>query len=49
MQQKYVWDIAVQEKYTEKKRKIANEVSRMVSFGGNVKDMRLKLRQLNIL
>jgi hypothetical protein len=49
MEQKYVWDVAVQEKYSERKRKIANEISHMISFGGNVKDMRVKLRQLNIL
>jgi hypothetical protein len=49
METKYVWDIAVQEKFTLKKRKIVDEVSQMISFGGNVKDMKTKLRQLNIL
>jgi len=49
METKYVWDIAVQEKFTLKKRKIVDEVSQMISCGGDVRSMQKKLQLLNLL
>jgi len=49
METKYVWDIAVQNKYSKKKRELADQVSHMISSGGSVKEMQIKMRQLNIL
>jgi hypothetical protein len=49
MQQKYVWDIAVENNYRKKKLRIVNEVSQMVSYGGDVRNMQKKLHLLNLL
>jgi len=49
MQQKYVWDVAVENNYTKKKLKLVNEVSQTISCGGNIRNMQKKLHLLNLL
>jgi len=49
METKYVWDIAVESKYSKKKRELADQVSQMISGGGEVRDMQKKLQLLHLL
>lgn len=46
-QMKYAWDIATEFDLSKKQLKNVEEISKMISNGGYVKDIKFRMRQLN--
>jgi hypothetical protein len=49
MQQKYVWDIATSREFTKKQIRTLNQVCDVLSFGGDVKNLKVMLKELKTL
>lgn len=45
-QLKYAWDIVIERDLTSQQLKAVNEVAKMISFGGEVKEIKQKLKQV---
>jgi hypothetical protein len=45
-QLKYAWDIVIERDLTKTQLKAVNEISQMISFGGEIKEIKQKLNQI---
>lgn len=47
-QKKYVWDITIEKNFTDKEMENVNMVSKIISRGGNVRELQKAIKQIDV-
>lgn len=48
-EKKYAWDISVERTFSSRQLENVDTIARIIAFGGNVKELKVRMKQLALL